>query len=115
MTPSDLRNDWPALFSSLRARFPNLTDDVLIDVDADIARLETAVASSQALSRSDAREAVAEWMNGPEPADAYAHPTHDDAAISESNRYIPDGEEASDDDARFGDDGKLENPVDRRS
>ena len=113
MTPTDLKADWPAFFASLKARFPNLNDDILIDVDADPARLEVAVATHHDLTRAEAQAAVAEWMQGPEPADAFAHPTHDNAAISGSRAYVPDGEDPSDDDARFGDDGKLTNPIDR--
>lgn len=113
MTPTDLKADWPALFPSLKARFPNLTDDILIDVDADRSRLEDAIADRHDMSPEDAQEALSDWMQGPEPADAFAHPSHDHAAIAESGAYVPDGEDPSDDDARFGDDGKLENPVDR--
>lgn len=113
MTPTDLSADWPALFPSLKARFPELTDDILIGIDADRAHLEAEIAKRHGMTPADAREAVADWMQGPMPADAFAHSTHDNAAVEASGAYVPAGEDPSDDDARFGDDGKLENPAQR--
>jgi hypothetical protein len=33
---------------------------------------------------------------------------HDNASITESGRYVPEGEDASDNDARFGDDATTD-------
>jgi hypothetical protein len=48
------------------------------------------------------------------PADAYADPTHDDAALSEAGRYVPEGEDVLSDDSRFGDDDLPDRPMGRQ-
>lgn len=115
MQQKDLRDDWPALFPSLQAQFPKLSDDALDRIDGDRERLEHEIAKRHDMTAAEAREAVADWMVGPMPSDAFAHPTHDNAAVRDSGKYIPDGEDALADDARFGDDDTVESPIRRRA
>ncbi|MBF9042110.1 hypothetical protein HKCCE4037_02140 [Rhodobacterales bacterium HKCCE4037] len=113
MNWNDVTANWPSVFPSLRARFPELTDDILIAVDGRRPTLEAAIANEQGMTPEDARAALAEWLEGPMPFDARTHPAQNDEAIRNSGKYVPDQEDVYSDDARFGDDDQVDSP-DRR-
>lgn len=113
MSRKDFQDDWVPYRDALLDRYPDLDDGDLEDADGSAAALSRIIAERQGIEVDDAREALDSFLGGPMPADAYADPTHDNAAVMDSEDYIPAGEDASDDDRRFGDDDTAENPVGR--
>ncbi|WP_224814889.1 hypothetical protein [Hasllibacter sp. MH4015] len=112
---NDVTANWPSVFASLKARFPYLTDDILIAADGQRRALEVAIANEHDLSHSEAREALDDWLEGPMPSDARTHPTQDNVAMFNSRKYVPAQEDVYSDDARFGDDQTVEEPARRRA
>ena len=113
MSRQDFAQDWVPYRDALLDRFEGLTDADLEDADGSTATLARRIAEIEGVEPAEAQQTLHEFLAGPMPADAYADPAHDDAAVRESDRYVPDGEEALDDDRRFGDDATAENPVGR--
>ncbi|WP_308916775.1 hypothetical protein [Jannaschia sp. LMIT008] len=113
MSLTDFRADWVPYRDGLMTRYPDLTDGDLTDADGDTAVLAKRIAEIEGTTPADAQERLHEFLEGPMPADAFADPTNDNAAVMESEDYIPAGEDALADDRRFGDDHTEENPVGR--
>lgn len=113
MSRKDFKDDWVPWRDALLGQYPELDDADLEDADGSTATLARIIADKQGVSAGEAQESLHAFLGGPMPADAYADPTHDNAAVMESGGYIPVGEDASDDDRRFGDDNTSENPVGR--
>ena len=113
MSRRDFQDDWVPWRDALLDRYPELDDGDLEDADGSTAALARIIADKQGIGAGEAQEALHEFLAGPMPADAYADPTHDDAAVMDSGGYVPAGEDPSDDDRRFGDDDTAENPVGR--
>ena len=84
-------------------------------VHADIAKLpfEKALAELEQIEPDEAREEVREWLAGEIPADVVMDPKHDNHSIMLSAKFVGEGEEESDDDARFGDDDAVSGDGDR--
>ena len=53
---------------------------------------------------ADAREEFRDWLAGELPPDVVMDPRHDDHSSRLSGKFLPEGEEELDDDARYGDD-----------
>lgn len=113
MSRKEFARDWVPFRDPILSRYPELDDAALEDADGSTARLARMIAERQDIEPEEAQQDLHEFLDGPMPADAYAAPVHDDAAVRDSARYVPAGEDEFDDDERFGDDGTEENPVGR--
>ncbi|MBM2577073.1 hypothetical protein JQC91_12265 [Jannaschia sp. Os4] len=113
MTRQDFSQNWVPYRDPLMDRFPSLTDGDLEDADGSTAALAKRIAEGEGTTPAEAQQTLHEFLDGPLPADAYAEPVNDNAAVMQSERYIPEGEDALTDDRRFGDDDKIENPIGR--
>ncbi|MGB3555650.1 MAG: hypothetical protein WBA25_13525 [Jannaschia sp.] len=113
MTRKQFTEDWVPYRDPLLSRYPELDDAALEDADGSTATLARTIAERQGIEPAEAQQDLHEFLEGPMPADAYAAPVHDNAAIADSGDYVSSGEDPSDDDARFGDDDNAENPVGR--
>ena len=114
MSRHDFSQDWVPFRDPLLDRFPGLTDADLEDADGSTAALARRLAEIDGTQTpAEAQQALHEFLSGPMPADAYADPAHDDAAVADSHDYVGDGEDELADDRRFGDDATAENPVGR--
>lgn len=111
---TDIAKTWPTMDRALMTRWPSLTQGELSDVDGSRPALEVAIANAERVELDEARRQLAEWLNGPMPADVYADSRNADAAIRDSAQNIPAGEEPLDDDHAFGDDNPVETPIGRR-
>jgi len=114
MSRQDFARDWVPYRDALMSRYPGLTDADLSDADGSTATLAKRIAALQ--DEADlalVQERLHDFLSGPMPADAHADPSHDDAAVSRSVDYVPEGEDPLSDDRRFGDDMTAENPVGR--
>ncbi len=110
----DIQANWPAMIPVVRASFPELDEARLTGLSGTPDELAEALAEASARDRQEAMRDLETWREGPMPADAYADPTHDDAALSQAGRYVPEGEDVLSDDARFGDDDQPDRPMGRR-
>ncbi|CUH39707.1 hypothetical protein JSE7799_02435 [Jannaschia seosinensis] len=113
MSRQNFQEDWVPFRDAILSRYPELTDGDLADADGSTAELARRIAERQEIDPAEAQERLHEFLEGPMPADAYADPTHDNAAAQDSGQYVPAGEDPLADDNRFGDDHNDENPVGR--
>ena len=113
MTVQAFQSDWRPYTDAILDRFPGLTDGDLSDADGSTAVLAKRIAEVEDVEPAEAQQRLHEFLSGPMPADAFADPTHDNAAALQSERYIPEGEDALADDRRFGDDHVPEPPMGR--
>jgi len=99
-----VQENWPAFFEAIIDRWPDADEAELEEVDGDQRAFVLYIAELTGQEPADAREEIREWLAGELPSDVVMDPRHDDHSIANSRKYLPDGEDESDDDARFGDD-----------
>ena len=56
------------------------------------------------METADAREEIRDWLSGELPSDVVMDPRHDDHSIRLSGKFMSEGEDELDDDAKYGDD-----------
>jgi hypothetical protein len=115
MSRRDFETDWVPFRDAILTRYPELTDGDLSQADGSTAELARIIGEKQGVAPGDAQQDLHEFLSGPMPADAYADPTHDNAAAMQSDAYIPEGEDALADDRRFGDDEVPDRPIGRET
>ncbi|CTQ48785.1 hypothetical protein [Jannaschia donghaensis] len=115
MSREDFAKDWVPFRDPILSAYPDLKDADLADADGSTAVLAQRIAVLQGTDPAEAQQALHEFLAGPLPADAYAAPVHDNAAVRDSGDYIPDGEDAMADDRRFGDDNTPATPMGRKT
>lgn len=103
--------NWDAFQESILEKWPELTEDDLSDIEGDRTLFEERISQATGADADDVGAQVAEWLEGAVPADVHMDEVHDNASIAESALYISPGEDASDDDRKFGDDNAVEDPV----
>lgn len=113
MSRQDFAQDWVPFRDPILSTYPGLTDADLEAADGSTAELSKRIAKTQDIDPAEAQQALHEFLAGPMPADAYAAPVHDNAAVRDSGTYIPEGEDAMTDDERFGDDQTSDTPIGR--
>jgi len=96
--------NWEAFQGLMLESWPEMDEDTLLGLEANRSAVENYLAEVKGLSVDDAAAELAEWLEGAVPSDVHMDEHHDNAGITESGRYVPPGEDPSDDDARFGDD-----------
>lgn len=113
MSIQDFRRDWRTYAHAICDRFPDVPESRVADADGDPDAMARIVAAHSDLTPNEASAAVTEVLTGPMPADGFAHPSHDNAAVTQSDAYVPEGEDVLADDARFGDGTAPEPPIGR--
>ncbi len=108
-----IAENWSAYVPRLLTRWPDLKEDTLLSTDGNRALVTAHLAETQQTDAASADTALAEWMRGAEPADAMMDASRDNARILASGADIPAGEDAFDDDAKFGDDNTVDTPIGR--
>lgn len=101
-----VQENWPAFFEAIIDRWPDAEEDELEEIDGDQRAFIAYVARLTEVEPADAREEIRDWLSGELPSDVVMDPRHDDHSILLSAKFLPEGEDESDDDARFGDDDK---------
>jgi hypothetical protein len=99
-----VQENWLAFFDAITARWPGSDETGLEEVDGDQRAFIRYIAELTGQDITDARDEIREWLIGELPADVIMDPHHDDHSIRLSAKFLPEGEDESDDDARFGDD-----------
>jgi hypothetical protein len=100
-----VQENWPAFYEAISDRWPDADEAELDEIDGDQRAFVHYVAELEGMDTSEALEEIREWLRGELPADVVMDPRHDDHSIRLSGKYLPEGEDESDDDARYGDDG----------
>lgn len=106
-----VEENWEAFQESLLDRWPDLSEDDLSDAGGDRDAFEAKLAEVTGDEPDDIAQQVEEWMEGAVPSDVHMDEQHDDASIRDSRLYVSPGEDAYDDDRKFGDDNATEDPV----
>lgn len=99
-----VRDNWPAFFDAITDRWPDADETDLEAIDGDQRAFVLYVAELTGQEPTEARDEIRDWLTGELPSDVVMDPHHENHSISLSGKFISDGEDASDDDARFGDD-----------
>lgn len=106
-----VKQNWEAFQESLLETWPDLTEEDLIEIDGERGPLEARLAEVTGDDPEDVAQQVEEWLEGAVPSDVHMDEHHDDESIRDSRLYMSPGEDASDDDRKFGDDNTSEDPV----
>ncbi len=96
--------NWPAFYEAIIDRWPDIDEADLDEVDGDQRQFLRLIARVESMETEEAREQIREWLAGEIPSDVVMDEMHDDHSIRNSAKYIGEGEDEYDDDARFGDD-----------
>ncbi|EKE43482.1 hypothetical protein OCGS_2214 [Oceaniovalibus guishaninsula JLT2003] len=108
-----VQQNWEAFVVPMQQRWPQTTEVDLLDIDGDRDRLVAYIGDRHELTRAEADEEVAEWLEGAVPADVQMDDHMDNANIRKSGESIPVGEDVYSDDREFGDDNVPESPMGR--
>jgi len=99
-----VQENWSAFFDAILDRWPEAEENDLEEIDGDQRAFILYIAELTGGEIADAREEIREWLVGELPADVVMDPLHDNHSIALSSKYVGEGEDEYDDDARFGDD-----------
>jgi hypothetical protein len=99
-----VQQNWAAFYEAILDRWPDADEAGLEEVDGDQRAFVSYIAGLTGQEPGDAREEIREWLAGELPSDVVMDPRHDDHSLQNSVKYLPEGEDEYDDDARFGDD-----------
>ena len=100
-------DNWPAFYEAIIDRWPGVDESDLDEIDGDQRQFLRLIADTEGLETDEAREEIREWLAGEIPADVVMDESHDNHSIRNSAKYVGEGEDEYDDDARFGDDGEI--------
>ena len=96
--------NWPAFFEAIVDRWPEADEAELEDIDGDQRAFVRYIAELTGQDTDEAVQEIRDWLIGELPSDVVMDPRHDDHSIALSAKYLPEGEDEYDDDARYGDD-----------
>ena len=99
-----IEENWHAFYDAITDRWEEAEEDALDEIDGDQRAFIAYIAEVTDQSPDEAREEIRNWIMGELPSDVVMDPSHDNHSIANASKYIPDGEDEYDDDARFGDD-----------
>lgn len=108
-----VRDNWPAFIEAIIEKWPEADEAGLIEVDGDQRAFVQYIAEVTGQETAETRDEIREWLAGEIPSDIIMDPGHDNHSIRLSSKYLSEGEDESDDDARFGDDGEVRGDGDR--
>lgn len=108
-----VKSNWAAFLEPILERWPNTTEEDLIEIDGDRDRLAAYLADRHELTAPEADEQISTWLEGAVPADVAMDETRDDDNIHASAAHIGTGEDVYADDKDFGDQQISERPLGR--
>ncbi|AUH62948.1 hypothetical protein [Paracoccus zhejiangensis] len=98
-----VQENWSAFYEAILDKWPEAEESELDEIDGDQRAFIAYIADVTEQDVREARDEIREWLTGEIPSDVVMDPSHDNHSISLSSKYVPDGEDEYDDDARFGD------------
>ena len=108
-----VEQNWNAIVPAIVARWPAADADEVAAIDGSREALNIYLGQVSGLTPREADEEIAEWLQGPFPADAIMSEDNDNSQILHSRENIAPGEDVYDDDKAFGDDNIAQSPVGR--
>lgn len=102
-----VQDNWSAFYEAIEEKWPAVDTSDLDEIDGDLQAFIAYIAEATEQEPSEARDEIREWLTGEIPSDVIMDPTHDNHSIALSSKYVPEGEDEYDDDARFGDDDEY--------
>lgn len=99
-----IQDNWGAFLEVIMEKWPDADEDELEEIDGDQRAFIAYIADVTEQDPAEARAEIREWLSGEIPSDVVMDPSHDNRSIQLSSKFIPEGEDELDDDARFGDD-----------
>ncbi|MAQ36698.1 hypothetical protein BMI91_13345 [Thioclava sediminum] len=99
-----IEENWAAFYEAIVDKWPEADEAELDEIDGDQKAFIRYIAELTEQEPADARDEIRDWMRGELPSDVVMDPTHDGHSIALSAKYVGEGEDEYDDDARFGDD-----------
>lgn len=99
-----IQNRWPAFLEVIVERWPEADESDLEEIDGDQRAFIQYIAEVTGQDPEEARDEIRQWLSGEIPSDVVMDPSHDDRSLTLSSKFVPEGEDEYDDDARFGDD-----------
>lgn len=102
-----VQENWSAFYEAITEKWPQADSAELDEIDGDLAAFITYIAEVTEQEPAEVRDELREWLAGEIPSDVVMDPSHDNHSIALSSKYVPEGEDEYDDDARFGDDDEY--------
>lgn len=99
-----VQQNWTAFYEAIQDKWPETDEADLDEIDGDQRAFIAYLAEVTGQETSEVRDELREWLAGEIPSDVVMDPIHDNHSISLSAKYVNEGEDEYDDDARFGDD-----------
>ena len=99
-----VQENWSAFYESIQYKWPEADEAELDEIDGDQRGFVRYISELTGQDPSESREEIREWLRGEIPSDVVMDPIHDNHSIALSSKYVNEGEDEYDDDARFGDD-----------
>ncbi|SNT68917.1 hypothetical protein [Paracoccus seriniphilus] len=100
-----VQENWSAFYEAIQEKWPEADEAELDEIDGDQKAFIAYLAEATGQEPVEIRDELREWLTGEIPADIVMDPIHDNHSIALSSKYVNEGEDEYDDDARFGDDG----------
>lgn len=100
-----VQRNWPAFYEAILEKWPQADEADLDEIDGDQRAFIAYLVEATGQEPAEIREELREWLAGEIPSDVVMDPIHDNHSIALSAKYVNEGEDEFDDDARFGDDG----------
>lgn len=100
-----VQENWSAFYEAIQDKWPKADEGDLDEIDGDQRAFINYITELSGQEKSEVRDEVREWLAGEIPSDVVMDPSHDNHSIALSSKYVNEGEDEYDDDARFGDDG----------
>ena len=104
---------WTAFTPAIRQRWPEAEEEDLLSLDGTQTTLAAYLARQTGRDITELDEEIEDWRAGATPADIRMDEREDMRNITDSERWIPEGEDVYDNDAAFGDDDQAERPLGR--
>jgi hypothetical protein len=102
-----VQENWSAFYDAITERWPAADETELDEIDGDQRAFIAYIAGLEEQETAEAREDIRDWLTGELPSDVVMDPRHDNQSIANSAKYLGEGEDEFDDDAKFGDDAEA--------
>lgn len=102
-----VQENWPAFLEAIVEKWPEADESDLEEIEGDQRDFIKYIAEVTGQELDETREEIREWLSGEIPSDVVMDPGHDNRSMALSSKFVPEGEDVYDDDARFGDDDEY--------
>ena len=104
---SHVQENWTAFYEAIQEKWEDADEAMLDEIDGDQRAFIRYIAEVTGQDIDETRDEIREWLAGEIPSDVVMDPIHDGHSIALSAKYVGEGEDEYDDDARFGDDDEI--------